>query len=145
MHDFTLEGLVWSFPRLRLLITVTLGHITENQVTQSSSRRWGCTITQDFDPNQYIWNHWRFILLETFIHSYVLSPIMVSLSHCIPTPCRLCDCMVVCLVLTKMRVGLGYLSGRPSSIPVILYLACLYCLCISRVVSIPPIICIIIF
>src|SRR6266436_1768662 len=129
--------------RLKLLITVTLGWITENRVTWSSSRRWGCTIAQDFNPNQYIWNHQRFILLKTFIHSYMLSPIMVS--HCIPTPCRLCECMVVCLVLTKTRMGLDYLSGRPSSIPVILSLACLYCLCISRVVSIPPIICIIIF
>src|SRR5260221_7226163 len=93
-------------------------------------------IMQDFDPNQYIWNHQRFILLKTFIHAYVLSPIMVSLSHCIPTPCRLCECMLVCLFLSKTRMGSGYLSGRPSSIPAILSLACLYHLCISRVVSV---------
>jgi len=74
---------ILSLLRLKLLITVTLGQITENWVTWSSSRRWGHTVTQDFNPSQYIWNHQRFILLKTFIHLYVLSPIMVSLSHCI--------------------------------------------------------------
>ena len=67
----------------------------------------------------------------------MLSPIMVSLSHCIPTPCRLCECMVVCLVLTKMRMGSGYLSGRPSQLPAlqchyvqsILHKSCHFSLC----------------
>src|SRR5258708_5210732 len=102
-------------------------------------------ITQDFNPNQYIWNHRRFILLETFIHSYMLSPIMVSLSHCIPTPCRLCECMVVCLVLTKMRMGSGYLSGRPSQLPglqchyvqSILHKSCHFSLCSHPVLHHP--------
>src|SRR6266436_10288681 len=79
-------------------------------------------------------------------HIWTMGQLIITLCPiAFPTPCRLCECMVVCLVLTKMRMGLGYLSGRPSSTPVIPSLACPYHLCISRVVSVPPIICIIIF
>src|SRR5258708_18277019 len=39
------------------------------------------------------------------LQSWCLCPIAF------PTPCRLCECMVVCLVPTKMRMGSGYLSG----------------------------------
>src|SRR5258708_32157910 len=122
-----------SLMRLKLLITVTLGQITENWVTWSSSRRWGHTITQDFNPSQYISGIIRgsFCLKHSFtcmcsLQSWCLCPIAF------PTPCRLCECMVVCLVLTKTRMGLVIcLEDHPLYLQFHPWLVCTACVSVE--------------